>query len=93
LWPEGWSCYRGLWEEAGCTVGKHVGIVLEDHIQLCINHGNIGRYNNGKSKFYPDSFCGVPFNSKTAGNCTIHEGYLMKNKDWSCCNGKMLSDL
>lgn len=56
-------------------------------MDLCVNHGEVGTTDKGKSKVYPDSFCGAAFNSKTAGNCEIHEGFLMKNKHWSCCNG------
>ncbi len=84
-WPEGWTCCRRHWEAEGCRYGKHEGVPAQEQMFLCINHGEVG-----KSKNYPDSFCGMSFTKKNAGVCRIHSGYIMENKItgkqvWTCC--------
>ena len=80
-WPEGWSCCREPWESLGCTAGFHGGIPASEQTFLCINYGEVG-----PDKIYPDSFCGSRFSAKKPGGCSIHTGYLNKNKIWTCCN-------
>lgn len=68
----------------GCTVGKHVGMPLDEQMFLCINHGEVG-----PGKTYPDSFCGAPYPPKNPANCAIHIGYLNKSDVWSCCSSNV----
>jgi hypothetical protein len=94
LWPEGWTCCRGAWDEMGCSAGKHKGYPKSAQIKFCINHGKPNR------KFrYPDSFCGKQFvisddGKHTSGGedgCAIHAGQFRckrsgdKNGTWTCC--------
>ena len=38
-WPECWTCCEGKWNAPGCKEGKHKGVLLENRIMLCVNHG------------------------------------------------------
>jgi len=56
LWPESWTCCRAEWDSLGCRKGFHKGVPATEFVRLCINHGE-----PNPDSFYPDSFCGKPF--------------------------------
>lgn len=84
-WPEGWSCCRRAWESEGCQLGLHSGVITDEQILFCINHGEIA-----PNKTYPDSFCGGSFTAKNSDGCTYHSGYLKNGGIWSCCGSKIV---
>ena len=79
-WPECWTCCEGKWNAPGCRDGKHNGVLLENRIMLCVNHGEPGE--NG----HPDSACGTWFTNRSIDGCKFHSGHLEKGV-FSCCQG------
>lgn len=80
LWPESWSCCRKEWTAPGCVRGPHKGVLANEKMLYCINHGKV---NPGTEM--PDSFCGAPF--KDSGECVYHSGFIEKGR-WTCCREK-----
>ena len=92
LWPENWTCCRGLWESQGCTLSYHNGVPNKFVAKKCINRGEL----NGKTG-RPDSVCGGNFpDPATCGkkysmpnDCRYHVGHaeaISKTQFiWTCC--------
>ena len=79
-WPECWSCCEGKWNSPGCKKGKHNGVLLENRVMLCVNHGEPSE--NG----HPDSACGTWFTNRSIDGCKFHSGHLEKGI-FTCCQG------
>lgn len=86
-----------MWDDMGCTAGKHRGYPKVAQVKHCINHGM-----QNKKFGYPDSFCGRTFifcdegknKSGGEGECSIHPGqFRCKRKEdkkgfWTCCEAE-----
>ena len=79
-WPECWTCCEGKWNAPGCKEGKHKGVLLENRIMLCVNHGE------PSEDGHPDSACGTWFTSRSIDGCKFHSGHLEKGI-YTCCQG------
>ena len=79
-WPECWSCCEGKWDSPGCEVGKHKGVLLENRLMLCINHGE------QSEEGPPDSVCGTWYTNRSIDGCKYHSGRLEKGI-FTCCQG------
>ena len=79
-WPECWTCCEGKWNAPGCKKGKHNGVLAENRIMLCINHGEPGE--DG----HPDSACGTWFTNRSIDGCKFHSGFIEKGV-YTCCQG------
>ena len=80
-WPECWSCCEGKWDSPGCTEGKHRGVLLENRLMLCVNHGD--QLEEGVP---PDSVCGTWYTKRSIDGCKFHSGHLEKGV-FTCCQG------
>ena len=80
LWPECWICCEGKWASKGCQVGEHKGILLEQRIMLCLNHGDLN------NKGFPDSVCGTWYTNRSTDGCKYHSGHIERGK-FTCCGG------
>jgi len=78
LWPECWTCCEGKWGSKGCKQGEHKGILLENRIMLCLNHGDLNK------KGYPDSVCGTWYTKRSTDGCKYHSGHIEFSK-YTCC--------
>ena len=79
-WPECWSCCEGKWDSPGCQVGKHRGVLLENRLMLCLNHGEQSEAGP------PDSACGTWYTNRSIDGCKFHSGRLEKGV-FTCCQG------
>ena len=79
-WPECWSCCEGKWDSPGCTVGKHRGVLLENRLMLCLNHGE------QSEEGPPDSACGTWYTNRSIDGCKFHSGRIEKGV-FTCCQG------
>ena len=79
-WPECWSCCEGKWDSPGCEVGKHKGVILENRLMLCLNHGEQSELGP------PDSVCGTWYTNRSIDGCKFHSGRLEKGI-FTCCQG------
>ena len=79
-WPECWSCCEGKWDTPGCIQGKHKGVLLENRLMLCLNHGEQSEAGP------PDSVCGTWYTSRSIDGCKFHSGHLEKGV-FTCCQG------
>ena len=80
-WPECWSCCEGKWDSPGCVVGKHKGVLLENRLMLCVNHGD-----QSDDGVPPDSVCGTWYTNRSKDGCKFHSGHLEKGV-FTCCQG------
>ena len=80
-WPECWSCCEGEWDSPGCVEGIHRGVLQEERVMLCLNHGEV----NPVTK-HPDSACGKYFTEAEKDGCSFHPGYVKKGV-FTCCGG------
>lgn len=92
LWPESWTCCRGVWSSKGCKRGKHRGVPQSKNFHLCVNHGQLNPVKKKDQNLRPDSFCGRAFLEGDGSECSFHSGYIVVNKaskdeTWSCCGG------
>ena len=79
-WPECWNCCEGKWDSPGCTVGKHKGVLLENRLMLCLNHGEQSEQGP------PDSVCGTWYTSRSIDGCKFHSGRIERGV-FTCCQG------
>ena len=79
-WPECWSCCEGKWDTPGCVLGKHKGVLLENRLMLCLNHGEQSEAGP------PDSVCGTWYTNRSIDGCKYHSGRLEKGI-FTCCQG------
>ena len=79
-WPECWTCCEGKWNSPGCKEGKHKGVLLENRIMLCVNHGE------PSEDGHPDSACGTWFTNRSIDGCKFHSGHIEKGI-FTCCQG------
>ena len=79
-WPECWSCCEGKWDSPGCEVGKHKGVILENRLMLCLNHGE------QSEEGPPDSACGTWYTNRSIDGCKFHSGRIEKGI-FTCCQG------
>ena len=79
-WPECWSCCEGKWDSPGCCVGKHKGVLLENRLMLCLNHGEQSEAGP------PDSVCGTWYTNRSIDGCKFHSGRIERGV-FTCCQG------
>ena len=79
LWPECWTCCEGKWDSPGCKTSEHKGVLLQDRLMLCLNHGELN------DKGYPDSVCGTWYSERSNNGCKYHSGHIEKHK-YTCCD-------